>query len=422
MMMKSSNSGTFNILRKKKHNSNISCMFLPRAISTLAAPLGLLLVFFALNDTILSSTYPSHHLLDLPSEPTTRTSRAVSITSSSISNHHQQQSAPSYTGYIPAESEAYILSHTRELQLDNKPPALVSTCQIWTDKSSTPYHKELMDYHTELKNYHKKIDNFQFGNKNIHDVRQHLHDNNNDICQQLELHSSGGLPGLFPSGQLSYSRSGFIEPLLPQMRHPDLCLQGVQQSTLFNLEYMIHDFQHMCQQLKPTSRIIFVDMGASLSFHFGRKSPALYLIDLYTKMGFPFDHIYAYEMRQQNAEQVINQLPKNLLASYHWINVGVDSNPTSKKNPFSMLLEHYNEDDLVVVKLDVDTPILERELADQLLANPKLLNLIDQFYFEHHVNQQELANNWGPSKESVDDTLTLFRQLREKGVGSHYWV
>jgi hypothetical protein len=87
-----------------------------------------------------------------------------------------------------------------------------------------------------------------------------------------------------------------------------------------------------------------------------------------------------------------------------------------------MLLETFNEDDFIVVKLDVDTSWVELPLAYQLLEDPRYANLIDHFYFEHHVWQQEMAPGWMDSMNgTVADSLRLFQALREKGIPSHYW-
>ena len=44
----------------------------------------------------------------------------------------------------------------------------------------------------------------------------------------------------------------------------------------------------------------------------------------YNKMGFPFDHIYAYEITPQQPQKAFELVPKELQAAYHWINVAVD--------------------------------------------------------------------------------------------------
>jgi hypothetical protein len=318
----------------------------------------------------------------------------------------------------------------KELKLDGAPPReLVETCHIWTDASTTPYHAKLMHFHNELELYYKRIQDFQLDG-GVSDIRKQFTDpnnnnNNNDssnntICQQLELHPDG-LPALFAqSQQLSYTDAGWVEPLIPPMRSPKFCLEG--ETELLNLRYLIHDFAAMCRQLKPTSRTVFVDLGASLSFHRGRVSPAIFLLELYRKFGISFDHIYAYEQKLQNPNDVFPQLPEHFQAAYHWINVGAESDPHSARNPFKLLLDNFEEDDLIIVKLDIDATVLERELVNQVLVNPRLATLIDHLYFEHHVNQLELAHHWGPAREGVQGSFILLNALRERGVAAHFWV
>ncbi|CAB9514168.1 expressed unknown protein [Seminavis robusta] len=319
--------------------------------------------------------------------------------------------------YQPSKIEQYIISHMAALGLDKKAPELVSTCHLWNQHNSTPYHKEMHEFVANLEEYYKRINEFSM---NVTDLRQHFDNSRNDICDTLELHKEG-LPALFPNNKLSYTRAGWVEPLLPPQRHPNWCIDGTQNS-LASIEYLIHDFGQMCRQLKPNSRTVLFDMGASLMFSTKWPSPVLALVALFRKFGIPFDHIYAYEMTKQDPQKVFEMVPDHMSAAYHWINVGVDPDPQSKNNPFNLLLDNFNEDDLVIVKLDIDTPWIEQKLAHQLLADDRLLRIIDHFYFEHHVNQKELAPYWGRMGETVEESLTLFQELRKKGVASHFWT
>ena len=113
----------------------------------------------------------------------------------------------------------------------------------------------------------------------------------------------------------------------------------------------------------------------------------------------------------------------HLQAAYHWINVGVDWEPDSRMNPFTMLKDKYLPEDLIVVKLDVDSTTTEMPLAKQLLNDPVLQSLVDHFYFEHHVHMRELSPNWGSSMQgTMHESLQLFYKLRQKGIAAHYWV
>lgn len=191
---------------------------------------------------------------------------------------------------------------------------------------------------------------------------------------------------------------------------------------LMNMEYLVHDFYSMCLQLKRNSRIVFIDMGASLEFHGKSNSPAIYITQLYSKFGFKFDHIYAYEITQTEPARVFERVPEELMNSYHWINVGVDAEPGAKLNPFTTILNNFNRDDFVVVKLDIDTPDIEKKLAHQLKNSPELLDIIDIFYFEDHVMQEELLPWWrGTVRGNVAESLDLMMSIRNMGVSSHYW-
>jgi hypothetical protein len=64
-------------------------------------------------------------------------------------------------------------------------------------------------------------------------------------------------------------------------------------------------------------------------------------------------------------------------------------------------------------------------MAHSLLTDKKLLDLIDVFYFEHHIHMQPVWANWKFQKENVDGTiaqsLKLFIDMRRRGIASHSW-
>ena len=191
------------------------------------------------------------------------------------------------------------------------------------------------------------------------------------------------------------------------------------------LDYLVHDFEAMCHNLKPTSKRILIDKGAALNFH-DHVQPVINLLDLYDKFGFHFDHIYAFEMQSTSPNKVYGKLlPEKYFPSYHWINVGVTAEEGHKLNPLHSILKTFDEDDFIVVKLDIDTGSIEVPLAIQLLEDKDEIygKLVDQFYFEHHVRQQELAVYWKKSmKGSVKKSFDLFSGLRKNGVPAHFWV
>lgn len=81
-------------------------------------------------------------------------------------------------------------------------------------------------------------------------------------------------------------------------------------------------------------------------------------------------------------------------------------------------------DDFVVVKLDIDTPVIEDALVDQILNQTSLSSLIDEFFFKHHVNMKPLAQSWETDQypQTTAASYKLFHQLRMRGLRTHSWV
>ena len=334
-----------------------------------------------------------------------------------------------YERYIPAPVEDYVVSHVKELGYDVESRD-VSGCNIWTDPQATPHYNELQQFRQEMLNYTALLKAFPPMKEDLRVLLKRNPEQRDQICASLNV-APGGVRELFPSLQLSYTRAGYVEPLLPPMRHWQLCYSAVPHASLrlkqrqpvqMRMDYMVHDFEAMCRALKPDSRMILIDMGAALDFHSHVMSPAIYATKLYHQFGFKFDHIYAFEIQPKVPKQVYNKVPEELMASYHWINIGVSADPKSQFNPLTSILKNIDKDDFVVVKLDIDTGSIEVPLAHQILNDSVLAEKIDQFYFEHHVTFHELAPSWGDSMNgTIEDTLRLFQGLRQKGVAAHFW-
>jgi hypothetical protein len=216
------------------------------------------------------------------------------------------------------------------------------------------------------------------------------------------------------------------------MRHPRWCLHPQARNDrqyLLDTRYLVHDFAAYCKSIHQqfdkskcnAIRTVFVDMGASLNFDFHKTdTPVMSLLQLYRRYGFVFDHVYAFELKTENPMDVFAKVPRDMMASYHWVNVGVDTNRSSILNPWSLLLENFSAKDFVVVKLDVDNGAIELELLRQLLDDEHegLAEIVDVLYFEHHVSLKE----WFKYDDSVEKSLQLFHSLRERGIHAHYWV
>ena len=318
---------------------------------------------------------------------------------------------PEEYSYRPASSEEFVFKNMKAFGFDS--PKNPPTCPAIEHPKVKP---SIDQYKEELKRYYQLIQDFE----PINDLRKHLDRKNHSVCDKLDL-VPGGLEKIFQSQQISWTPSGYVEPLLPPFRHLDFC-RSPGRRALFDMTYLVHDFGHMCRKLKKSSQIVLIDMGASLQFHGSMMAPPVYLTSIFQKMGFKFDHIYAYETTPTKPAAVFKLVPESLQAAYHWINIGVSSEVGAKDNPLTLLLREYSEDDLIVVKLDIDTSFIETPLAHQILNDDRFAKLIDHFYFEHHVHMKELAPNWMKSMNgTVEESLKLFSGLRRKGISAHYW-
>jgi len=325
-----------------------------------------------------------------------------------------------YNRYKPSQTEDYIIKNLDKLGYGSVHDPI--TCKIWetSDATTKEIHDHLVQYEKDIELYSESIKKFEPIPQLMPAIKKSRGKNQQEICKTTRLHPDG-LASIFHSNQLSFTRSGYVEPLLPPLRHPKIC-KG---QKMMSLDYLVHDFEAMCNKLKPTSKLVFVDMGASLEFHGQQRSPVMELLDLYEKMGFTFDHIYGFEVTPTDPEQVfVSKLPAKYMAPYHWINVGVSTEKTSQLNPLYSIINTFDEDDLIVVKLDIDTPSIELPLVLQLLDDNELAKLVDQFYFEHHVHMGELASAWrdGSMNGTVKDSMGLFSKMREKGILAHSWV
>jgi len=241
-------------------------------------------------------------------------------------HHHETHFLEELRGYreqyVPSSSEQYIMDHAEELGYGTSDyKQAPKGCLIWKDPSlSTPkVHKALTDYSVEVVKHTKIIADFE----PIPDLlKSIIETGSHDVCATARPHPDG-LKALFPSNQLSLTNSGYVEPLAPPLRTMDLC-KDVKPSTdeIMKLDYLVHDFEAMCHKLKPNSKRILIDMGASLVFKKG-STPMLELMDLYEKFGFNFDHIYAFELKYTDPKKVYqNLLPEKYIPAFHWMNVG----------------------------------------------------------------------------------------------------
>lgn len=172
---------------------------------------------------------------------------------------------------------------------------------------------------------------------------------------------------------------------------------------------------------------MLVDMGASL---YGRwhKDPnavgALWFVDRYQRHRVSFDRIVSYEIEKHDPDAIYRNVPDDLLPRYVYYNQGVEATPHGKWNPWRILRGMgVTPHDYVAIKLDIDVPDIEGPLMQQLVDDASLQGLVDEMFFEHHVNVQAMWKYWGSQNfpQTLKDSYRLFRYLRSQGIRMHSW-
>jgi hypothetical protein len=204
----------------KKMVQDRSLRSLPRNNSVrlwkqLTALLALLLVVSLLRDNF--SVFSS---LPLPSVSMKDVAKISTATAPETHQQAVNTNVVVYKEYIPASTKQYILDHADELGYasEDNPDG----CTIWSDPSVTnkDIHQTLTSYVSDLENYNRAVANFQPTFPDVMD--EIINGNYNDVCPSLKLHPDG-VSGLLPSNQLSFSSSGYVEPLTPPMRSIGFC-------------------------------------------------------------------------------------------------------------------------------------------------------------------------------------------------------
>ena len=136
----------------------------------------------------------------------------------------------------------------------------------------------------------------------------------------------------------------------------------------------------------------------------------------------PITHYWAFEADVKQPSEIWKTIPPDLLARYTYINIPVSADPKHRNYPWNFLEQIARPEDYVIIKVDIDTPDIENPIVDHLLTNPKYLKLIDEFFYEHHVDVEPMHQWWGSGQNIyLADSYRIFTEFRKSGVRSHYW-
>ena len=171
-------------------------------------------------------------------------------------------------------------------------------------------------------------------------------------------------------------------------------------------------------------RALLLDLGSTLWSSAQPYSGLSWLVHAYAELGIEFSDVLAWEAHEKPANEYFLDMPPELAARTHFYNVPVVAS-TSAVGPggvFRMLKALARPEDFVVVKLDIDMDTLEEELVLSILESTELGALIDDFYFEHHVNTLGVMTAWGEGHpRDTAGSIALFQALRRRGIRAHPW-
>lgn len=138
--------------------------------------------------------------------------------------------------------------------------------------------------------------------------------------------------------------------------------------------------------------------------------------------------IYAWEISLLEPTSFWKEVPPSLNHLYHFYNIPISSNITNKDSPLRIIKRMATPDDFVAFKLDIDSPLTEIPIALQLVSDPKLANLIDEFFFELHFQCELIKSCWGDVPDHIAglrldrySTMQLYLKYRLLGIRSHFW-
>ena len=168
-------------------------------------------------------------------------------------------------------------------------------------------------------------------------------------------------------------------------------------------------------------RILLFDLGSS-KYEF--YMPGLsWLYPKYKSEGLQVTDLFAWERTPRPGFEYFEGMPNELSAAAHFYNFGVVANVEDVRNPIHVLKMIARPEDYVIFKLDIDNTPIEEAIVESLLADPLALELIDDFFWEHHVNQIDMNPEWETSgfNHTIKDSIRYLRKFRDHGIRAHSW-
>jgi hypothetical protein len=174
-------------------------------------------------------------------------------------------------------------------------------------------------------------------------------------------------------------------------------------------------------------RRIAIDMGSSYFGYWIRPdwdtaASGKWLWKTYHKRGIKFDKFLQVEqMSIINPTEQYSQIPEDLMPVYSFLHSGVSINPKSATHIAKIIRSFVRPQDFLALKVDIDRGDIEDPFSFSMLVDDSISGLVDEFFFEHHVDC-DVMRAWGfDLPQNMTDSYVLFTGLRKKGMRTHSW-
>lgn len=179
------------------------------------------------------------------------------------------------------------------------------------------------------------------------------------------------------------------------------------------------------QQSRRSQSWLF-DAGATLpsvTTNLNDWSGTGFLFEWYAKRGIVFDHVYAWEPKTKATS--FKAVPDKLLPALHFYPDPVKPIEGDVRNPAALIKKLCKPEDVVIFKLDVDSEKVELGIMEQIVNDPELLLLVDEFFFEMHVCNDVMRMHGMKCNEKstfhVSGWYDVAIPARKRGLRMHYW-
>ena len=212
----------------------------------------------------------------------------------------------------------------------------------------------------------------------------------------------------------------YIEPLVSHLRHPMMgCFTEDLSIFLLDRTWIVPP-EHIWN-----SEAYYFDAGAG-SWSEGWGGPSMsYFVAVWGRHGIEFQHIEGWE-GSTTAEDFQKTVPLEYQTRTRFHQQWIASSPDGVPFLPTVFRETTRKEDYVLFKLDIDNGPVEVGTVEHLLADGNDdLDYIDEFFWEHHVENYLMIPSWGEQRDktkTIEDSYQYFLKMRQRGVRAHSWV